>query len=354
MDSCCRCPGANVQYVPPQMKPLASTRLRMADEAAIAEAASLLRAGRLVALPTETVYGLAAHAFDAEAILAVFRAKRRPSFDPLIVHLLGAEELPRVVAYERLTAIARERVEALTRLWPGPLTLVLPKAGAVPDHATSGLDTVAVRAPAHSVARAVLRTLNAPFVAPSANRFGRISPTCPAHVLEELDGEVPLILDGGPTEHGLESTIVGVEDDGTLHLLRPGATPQTTIEEAVSAPLRPPPRGPMRGPGMLASHYAPRIPLALETGHHEGPVAWLLFESRTRDDWAPLGPPVATERLGTDDRKAARELFAALRRLDASGAAWILAEIPRFEGGLGPAIRDRLARAAADRTPRCL
>lgn len=334
------------------MEPAATTRVLPADEAAVAEAARLLRAGQLVGVPTETVYGLAAHAFDPEAVLAVFRAKERPSFDPLIVHVLGAEQLPTVVDEERLSPLSRARVEALTQLWPGPLTLVLPKARGIPDHATSGLDTVAVRAPAHEVARGVLRALGAPFVAPSANRFGRISPTRAAHVLEELGGRVPLILDGGATQHGVESTIVGVEDDGTLRLLRPGAVPQAAVERAARAPLRPPPEaGPHRGPGMLASHYAPRVPLVLEEGHHEGPVAWLLFESRTRDDWARFGAPVAVERLGGDDRRAARELFAALRRLDASGAAWILAERPAFEGGLGPAIRDRLARAAAHRYP---
>ncbi len=336
----------------PTMDAVRRTRLRAADPAGVAEAARLLRAGQLVGLPTETVYGLAAHAFDADAVLAVFDAKERPRFDPLIVHVLGADALAQVVDERRLSPAARRQTEALTRLWPGPLTLVLPKAAEVPELVTSGLDTVAVRAPAHDAARAVLRALGAPFVAPSANRFGRISPTRAAHVVEELDGRVPLVLDGGASEHGVESTIVGVEEDGTLRLLRPGATPRGAVEDIAGARLEAPrARGPRRGPGMLASHYAPRIPLVLETGQRDGPVAWLLFGSPTRDDWARYGVPVAVERLGDDDRRAARELFAALRRLDDSGASWILAELPTSRGGLGPAIRDRLTRAAADRDP---
>lgn len=328
------------------------TRLCPATDDAIADAVRLLQSGELVAVPTETVYGLAAHAFLPEAVLSVFAAKERPSFDPLIAHVLPTEldALCEVVDLSRLKTAARQRATALTTLWPGPLTLVLPKGEKIPDHATSGFDTVAVRSPSHPVMRALLRGLGAPVVAPSANRFGRISPTRASHVADELSGRIPLILDGGPTDHGIESTIVGVEDDGTLRLLRPGSLPVEEIKKVAGAPLRAA-EGPARAPGMLASHYAPRIPLVCAPSAEEtdGPVAWLVFDSDAPPDAARFGKPVAIERLGSDDRRAAQHLFAALRRLDGSGAAWILAETPREQGGLWPALRDRLARAAATR-----
>lgn len=338
------------------------TAVLEADPDAIREAAKLLAAGRLVALPTETVYGLAAHAFDVAAIQKVFEAKERPRFDPLIVHVNADWDalndtrlaaLQGIIDIGRLGARARAHAERLASAWPGPLTLVLPKGDAVPDLATSGLDTVAVRAPSHPVARRVIDALGAPIVAPSANRFGRISPTTAQHVLEELDGRVPLILDGGPTPLGVESTIVGVEVDGVLRLLREGSTPRAEIEACVGAPLTAPTHR-RDAPGMLASHYAPRKPLRLHDAScvppKFDPVAWLLLGPPDERDWP--GPPVHVEVLSQshDSREAAQNLFAALRRLDASSAACILAETTERDDGLWPAIRDRLQRASADRS----
>ncbi len=235
----------------------------MPNAEGLREAAAVLMRGGLVGMPTETVYGLAAHAFDPEAVLSVFRAKERPAFDPLIVHLadpdLDAASALGVVDRGRLSLSATASLERLARLWPGPLTLVLPRGSRVPELATSGLDTVAVRVPEHPVARALIRTLGAPVVAPSANRFGRISPTEAAHVLEELAGRLDAVLDGGPCALGVESTIVGIEDDGSPRLLRPGACPRETVEAALGRSLEAPRRSAApAAPGMLASHYAPR------------------------------------------------------------------------------------------------
>ncbi len=316
-------------------------------------AAEVLREGGLVGMPTETVYGLAAHAFDPQAILRVFTAKGRPHFDPLIAHVLGTTlaEIEHVVDLGRLGTRATQVAEALMAYWPGPLTLVLPKHADVPDEATSGLDTVAVRSPSHPVARALLETFGAPLVAPSANRFGHISPTTADAVREEL-GDDLLVLDGGPCTHGVESTIVGVESDGTARLLRPGALPREDLERTLGTALHAA-SAKVTAPGMLASHYAPRKTLRLsgDDAKHwpTGPAAWLSYAGAA----PPAGVEVAHAEVLTPDgtaATAARRLFATLRRLDGrTDVAWILAETCPDETGLGPAIRDRLQRASAER-----
>ncbi len=296
---------------------------------AVAAAVELLRAGEPVALPTETVYGLGADALKVHAALKIFEAKERPKFDPLIVHL------PERGWLSRLTTSYDEIVEKLMdAFWPGPLTFVLPRQAIVPDLVTAGLDTVAVRMSAHPILTEVLRDFGSPLAAPSANRFGRISPTAAAHVFDELDGRIPLIVDGGPTMHGLESTIVAVRG-GVIEILREG--PITSEALSAFAPVRKiAPGGKVQAPGQLPSHYAPRTPLIVtnDVCQHlaEGRrVGLLTFQhlSETRDL-----------------REAAANLFRCLREFDASGYDLIIAEaIP--EDGLGAAIMDRLRRAAA-------
>lgn len=317
---------------------------------AIQQAIALLAAGDVVALPTETVYGLAADATRPDAVVKIFEAKERPFFDPLIVHLPDRDWL------ERITDIppeSRATVDALIeKFWPGPLTLVLPRRTLVPDLVTAGLDTVAVRMSAHPVFRAVIQAFGKPLAAPSANRFGRISPTAAAHVVSELGGRIPLVVDGGPTAHGIESTIVAVEGH-TARLLRSGPI---TREELANCglPIADSQRAQIEAPGQLASHYAPRTPLRLvpqaaglsaADSQARGPqhLGALAFRE------APPGF-AATEVLSPtgDLREAAATLFAKLRRLDEAGLDLILAE-PLPETGLGVAIMDRLRKAAAPR-----
>lgn len=307
----------------------------------IERAAALLRDGGLVAIPTETVYGLAANAFDADAVLRIFRVKERPAFDPLIVHV---HDRAQADAVAHVTPWAKELI---LNFWPGPITLVLPKKPSVPDIVTSGLDTVGVRIPAHPMAQDLLRALDFPLAAPSANPFGYVSPTTARHVADQLGGKIPYILDGGPCMVGVESTIVG-EEDGRIVLYRSGGVPKEAIE-AVLGPLGGAVRKVMPvAPGMLDSHYAPRKPVligdvnALVRAHVGKRCAVIAFRDRW-DAWR-------CETLSTsgDLSEAARRLFAVLRELDASNADLIIAE--RFpEEGLGRAINDRLGRAAAKR-----
>lgn len=318
---------------------------RILDGAAgIEEAVALLAAGKLVALPTETVYGLAAHALDPQAAARIFEAKERPSFDPLIVHLPSLDWLDRLT-----TAAGDSLVQTLIqRFWPGPLTLVLPRRPIVPDIVTSGLPTVAVRMSAHPLFRAVLTRFGNPVAAPSANRFGRISPTAAEHVLDELNGRIPLILDGGPCVLGVESTVVAPHD-GALRLLRAG--PITAEELAGLAPLLPSSPS-IQSPGQLPSHYAPGTPLHLlsdagEADDWQGPGhAALLSWSRSVSPPQFAAMEVLTPR--NDPREAAARLFAAMRRLDALHLDLIVAEPPP-SSGLGAAILDRLRKAATPR-----
>jgi L-threonylcarbamoyladenylate synthase len=332
------------------------TRVLPAEPQAIAEAARLLRAGRLVVFPTETVYGLGANALSAAAVAGIFAAKGRPADDPLIVHLDSAEALAQV-------AVANELAERLAaRFWPGPLTLVLPRQAAVPSAVTAGLDTVGVRVPSHPVAHALLVVARVPVAAPSANLFGRPSPTRAEHVLEDLAGRVDLILDGGATDVGVESTIVDVSG-ARPRLLRPGGLPAEAIESVLGVCLEPPPTRPVAGPqvspGLLSTHYAPRTPLVLIVGPPEAARERLRQElvSGSRigvlllDEDADLLPAgVVAERVGNWDTPelAAARLFAALRRLDRLGLDRLYARSLADERvGLGRALADRLRRAAA-------
>lgn len=323
---------------------MVKTRLRPAHDLAeirpaAEEAADLLRQGGVAGLPTETVYGLACDALQAEAAAKVFAAKERPAFDPLIVHVADASWIDALSSVSGAAAVLAPRLAAA--FWPGPFTMVLPANDLVPDLVRSGLPTVALRCSAHPVMAAVVEELGRPVAAPSANRFGRISPVTAQDVLEELGGRIPLVLDGGPCRHGLESTIVAVEN-GRLVLLRPG--PVTAEELAKFAPVvRAARGGGVSAPGMLESHYAPRTPLCFWPAE-----AALPSDAATSGllAFGAVGPGFAVvEVLPSDPVEAAPLFFAALRRLDASGLTRLYAcALP--ESGLGMAIMDRLRRAA--------
>jgi L-threonylcarbamoyladenylate synthase len=304
---------------------------------AVARAAAILREGGLVAFPTETVYGLGGDATNDRAVAAIFAAKDRPRFNPLISHVADLAAARRLGRFDR-------RAEALAaRFWPGPLTLVVPRLPDCPVSllATAGLDTVAVRVPKHPVAQALLRAAGVPVAAPSANRSGRISPTEAAHVAEELGDRVAMILDGGPCAVGLESTVLDVTTDPPT-LLRPGG-----IAAEALGPVRPPGAAGAapRGPGLLASHYAPHLPVRLEAREARPGEALLGFGPGA----APPGFAAVRWLSRTGDPvEAAANLFATLRALDRPEYAGI-AVMPIPEEGLGRAINDRLRRAAAPR-----
>lgn len=311
-----------------------------ADRDAIAAAARVLGAGGLAAFPTETVYGLGADATNGEAVARLYAAKGRPQFNPLIAHVPDANAAG---ALARFSDDARRLAD---RFWPGPLTLVLPKADGCPvsELATAGLESIAVRVPDHPVARDLLAAFGKPIVAPSANRSGHVSPTTAQHVLADLGGRIDVIVDGGPTKVGLESTIVACLDAPAL--LRPGGVPREAIERALGRPLvvaEPSGDEAPLAPGMLASHYAPAVPLRLDASDVKPGEALLAF--------GPNPPPCArTLNLSAagDLVEAAANLFAHLRALDTSGALAIaVMTIP--DQGLGEAINDRLGRAAAPR-----
>jgi L-threonylcarbamoyladenylate synthase len=318
------------------------TRLAEAGPEAIAAAAACLRAGGLVAMPTETVYGLAADATSDEAVAAIYAAKERPAINPLISHVLDIE-------MAREHAIFGLEAETLARaFWPGPLTLVLPVASTcrISLLARAGLDTVAVRSPSHEAARGLIDAAGVPLAAPSANRSGAVSPTTAAHVVADLEGRVDWILDGGPCRHGLESTIVGCLA-GPPQLLRAGAITREAIEAVLGSSIDSTGRSRTapNAPGQLASHYAPNAELRLGAATTSSHEAALDFggslkrgASSARLDLSPSGDLV----------EAASHLFSYLRTLDAAGASRIaVAPIP--EHGLGAAINDRLSRAAAPR-----
>ncbi len=299
----------------------------------ISDAIELLAAGDPVALPTETVYGLAADALSSGACAKIFEAKQRPLSDPLIVHLPSSDWLDKLA---RATPAARAIAE---KFWPGPLTLVLPRRETVPDIVTAGEDTVALRMSAHAVFDEVVKKFGRPLAAPSANRFGRISPTTAAHVLAELEGRILLILDGGPCAHGIESTIVHVRPEG-LQILRHG--PVTEDDLRPFAPILSG-SATVSAPGGLKSHYAPRTPLVLEKNPApRSEKTGLLAFSEPREGFAK------TEILSraADLREAAANLYGALRRLDEAGLDLLVAE-PVPETGIGAAIMDRLRKAAA-------
>ena len=316
-----------------------------ATQDSIARAARFIQQGGLVAFPTETVYGLGADATNDLAVAAIFSAKGRPTFNPLIAHV------PNVMVAERF-AILDERAKKLAaKFWPGPLTLVLPRRPESPISllVTAGLDNVALRCPAHPVALALIAESRRPIAAPSANKSGHVSPTTAAHVEADLGDDLSIILDDGPTEVGLESTVLDASGP-TLTILRPGVVSAEDIAEATGEPVaraapiatetdRP------TAPGQLASHYAPRALMRLDAERAEPGEALLAFGP------IPQGTSGPVEQLS--DRRnlmeAAANLFAALRRLDATGAATIAVMPIPMTSGLGEAINDRLARAAAPR-----
>ena len=323
------------------------TQILPAGEAAVAAAARALAAGGLVAFPTETVYGLGADATNAAAIARLYQAKGRPSFNPLIAHV-------RDLAAARLVARFEARAIALAQaFWPGPLTLVLPKTNdcAVADLATAGLDSVAIRVPAHPLARAILSAFGGPVVAPSANLSGHVSPTTAAHVQSDLAGRIDLIVDGGAVAVGVESTIVGCFDEPML--LRPGGVPRGEIERVLGRALVQPPEDgdnntsqPL-APGMLASHYAPRTPVRLNAESIEAGEALLAFGPDAVQG-ADSATAVMNLSAHSDLNEAAANLFGYLRALDTRGARAI-AVMPVPDHGLGEAINDRLRRAAMGR-----
>jgi L-threonylcarbamoyladenylate synthase len=323
------------------------TQILPADEAAVAVAARCLREGGLVAFPTETVYGLGADAAQAAAVAAIYEAKGRPSFNPLIAHVADLKAARQIARFD---ATATELAEAF---WPGPLTLVLPKTAHCPvaELATAGLDTVAIRVPAHPVAQSILRAFGGAVVAPSANLSGHVSPTTAPHVAGDLTGRVDLIIDGGPVNVGVESTIIACFDQAML--LRPGGLPREAIERVLGHALQRLPEDagsdnaqPL-APGMLASHYAPRTPVRLNATEVGDGEALLAFGS---DPVPGTDKALAVMNLSDsgDLNEAATHLFGYLRTLDAKGSHAI-AVMPIPHHGLGEAINDRLRRAAMGR-----
>ncbi len=312
----------------------------------VLKAGELLRAGRLVAFPTETVYGLGANALNPEAVARIFEAKGRPHFDPLIVHVRSISDL------ETLVAAFPETAQRLAeRFWPGPLTMVLPKTSQVPDLVTAGLPTVAVRLPGHPIAQQLLEAAGVPIAAPSANRFGRLSPTRAEHVLEQLGERIDYILDGGPCEVGVESTVLDLTTTPP-RLLRPGGIALEDLEDVLGEieTARQIREGETpAAPGMLTKHYAPKTRVVVIDSLNE----WRMNRSRSALlTLAPLGDvecdgflTVETLSPTGDLREAATKFFATMRRLDDAGAEQILAL--RFPNhGLGRALNDRLERAA--------
>jgi len=318
-----------------------------ADPAGCAEAGALLRAGKLVAFPTETVYGLGADATNALAVAGIYEAKGRPRFNPLIIHVSGLDDAMKL-------AVFSPRAEELARhFWPGPLTLVLPsrEGAAISDLALSGHSSIALRVPSHPVARAIIEASHCSIAAPSANRSGHVSPTLAEHVLEDLDGRIDAVVMGGASNVGVESTILSLLDERAV-LSRPGGVTRADLASFLGyepelvehssdedAPL---------APGLLKSHYAPKASLRLEAHSIREDEAALLFgtfrpqgleKARLSFNLSPRG----------DLKEAAASLFSALRQLDHSGASVIaVAPIPDF--GLGEALKDRLQRAAAPRS----
>lgn len=295
----------------------------------VGRAVEVLASGGLVAIPTETVYGLAARADDVDAVARVYRVKRRPFDHPLIVHVASLADAERVAVFD-------DRSRALAaRFWPGPLTLLLPRRATVPDVVTGARETVAVRIPDHLVTLAVLRQFPAGVVAPSANRFGKVSPTSAAHVVADLGDDVDLVLDGGPCALGVESTIVDCTVTPPM-ILRPGGVTETALRETigdVSSTVS----GPSRAPGMLASHYAPRCRVLLAASRGEA-EAMAAAESAA-------GSTCRIIDLTDNPEAYARDLYDLLRRADTDQVAVVVAVMPS-DSGLGAAVRDRLTKAA--------
>jgi L-threonylcarbamoyladenylate synthase len=315
----------------------------LSGEEGIRRAVDVLQAGEVAALPTETVYGLAADALNEQAVLKIFEAKSRPRFDPLIVHVPDADWVERLAVVDDATRSLFDQLRK--QFWPGPLTFIFPRSAMMADVVTAGLETVALRMSAHPILTRIVQRFGGPLAAPSANRFGRISPTTASHVLDELDGLIPLVVDAGATQHGLESTIVALRN-GRIEILRPGPVTEEELSEygevaVIGATPHP------EAPGQLPAHYAPRTPLVLvgdptafepPPGKRCGLLAWAAKPSVVF-----AAARVLSERR--DLAEAASNLFRHLRELDRSDLDLIVAEkLP--ETGLGAAINDRLRRAA--------
>ena len=335
------------------------TELLPVTDESLSRAGAIIRSGGLVAFPTETVYGLGANALDADAVKRIFEAKGRPGDNPLIVHISYVDQLPPLITGEPSPG-ARALMDAC---WPGPMTLIFPKSPAVPTAVTAGLDTVAVRFPVHPAAQGLIDAARRPIAAPSANRSGRPSPTTAAHMLEDMDGRVPLILDGGACAVGLESTVIDVTGD-IPRILRPGGvTPEriaeicggVTVDDAVLRPLREGERP--RSPGMKYRHYAPTGALTIVQGGADavaGKICWL-YDAALAEGRSPLilaldGHVDAYGHrrclpLGPDAEAMARSMFARLRDADALGADVIFSEAIAADG-VGLAVMNRLERAA--------
>ena len=324
----------------------------MNSEEEVREAARLLRDGALVAFPTETVYGLGANALDAGAVARIFEAKGRPAWDPLIVHVASASEVGRVAE----VGAVRERVERLAEaFWPGPLTMLLPRREVVPDAVTAGRERVGMRVPGHAGARRLIELAGVPVAAPSANRFGHTSPTTAEHVLEDLDGRIEAVLDGGPTTVGVESTVLDV-GEVLLRVYRPGAITVEQIAEVLGQPVElyvaagQTRRESLPSPGVGLRHYAPRARLLLVSGEEElvravrdagGDVGVMLPTG-----WKDGGALSVFGWGAWEDRDGlARRVFAGLRELDGKGVSVIVCPVPAGEG-IGAALRDRLGKAA--------
>lgn len=331
------------------------TILTKADEASVNKAAELLQAGEIVAIPTETVYGIAASAFNGAAVKKIFEAKGRPQDNPLIVHIDRMEML------EGMVACVPEGAKALAQaFWPGPLTIIMPRGPKVTDEVCAGLDTVAIRMPSHPVARAVIAASGLPLAAPSANRSGGPSPTIAQDVMADMDGRLPLILDGGACGVGVESTVITLAGEQPM-LLRPGFVTKEQLEgvlgcevQLAGAVLHKLKEGETaRSPGMKYKHYAPKAHVTILRGDfdayrkyvcdHAGPGVWALcFDGEGEQ----LPVPFISYGAKEDDAAQARELFSALRRLDEKGAETVYARCPHV-GGVGLAVYNRLVRAAA-------
>jgi L-threonylcarbamoyladenylate synthase len=336
------------------------------DAAALTRAADCLRRGGLVAFPTETVYGLGVHALDREAVRRLFAAKGRPANDPLIVHIDSVDRI-----HDLVLAVPDVARDLAARFWPGPLTLVLPRSPQVPDEVTAGLSTVAVRVPGHAVALALLAAAGIPVAAPSANLFSRPSPTCAAHVLDDLAGRIDLIVDGGATQVGVESTVLDLSGDVPT-ILRPGAVSleqlRTVLPRVERRSSDQPTGGAMPSPGMLERHYAPRAPLtvydvasgdaiarlvqeaaaSIAQGHRVGIMA--ADEDRAAlSELSRLGASAVVSYLGSERNlpTVASRLYASMRELDGAGVDRIFVRSFPGDDGLAVAIRDRLRRAAS-------
>ncbi len=331
------------------------------DQKLIARAAECLRAGGLVAFPTETVYGLGADALNRQAIQRLFTAKERPANDPLIVHVAAFDDMVPLVA-----DVPRAARDLAARFWPGPLTMVLRRSPRVPDEVTAGLETVAIRGPSHPVARALLERARIPVAAPSANLFSRPSPTRASHVFADLDGRIDIIVDGGPTDVGLESTVLDLSSDRPA-ILRPGAVDlhalQAVLPDVTTRHVATGGDMAMRSPGLQTKHYSPRTPVILHEGDRETALRLLMRDARARagrgesiavlayaedlDELRSL--PVRVVELGSEDEPAAiaTRLYAALRECDELGADAILVRSITTAHPLSGAIQDRLRRAAS-------